>query len=164
MVEFVREYGVALAGQRLHHAEVGHVAGGKQQRGWLADESGELLFELVMRLEMPAHQMRRTGADAPLLRTLLQRAYQLRMLGQTEVVVAAEGKIALAVHDDMRRLRRFQRAAAAQQPKRRALIQLALQCSKWHQCLSMSGYRPSFFISARSRSTSGLPVVSNWSP
>jgi hypothetical protein len=57
-----------------------------------------------MRREMPAHQMRGARTHAPLLRTLLQRSDELRVTGETEVVVAAKGEIRLAVDDDVRRL------------------------------------------------------------
>ncbi len=130
----------------------------------LPTKAGELLLQLVMRLEMPAHQMRGARTHTPLLRALLQRGRELRMTGETEVIVAAEGKIGFAVHHDVRRLRRGQRAAAAQQALCGTLVQFALQCSKRHQCFSAKGYMPSLSINARSRSTSGLPVVSNWSP
>src|SRR3989338_1088787 len=102
MIEPVGKYSVALANQRLNRAEVGHVAGGKQQRGGLADKCRKFLFEPVMRLEMPAHQMRRTRANAPLLRALLQRGDESRMVGQAKVIVAAKRKTSAPIDNDVR--------------------------------------------------------------
>ncbi len=75
---------------------------------------------------MPAHQVRRARPDTPLLRALLQRGDELRVIGKTEVIVAAEREISLPIHDDMRRLRTGQRAPAAQQAQRLAFVEFGL--------------------------------------
>ncbi len=77
----------------------------------------------MMRREMPAHQMRRARAHAPLRSALLQRVYQLRMVGETEVIVAAECEIGFAFDDDVRRLRCGHGATLAQQALRGTLVQ-----------------------------------------
>jgi hypothetical protein len=102
MVELVGEHGVALAYKRLHHAEIGHVAGGKQQRGGLADKSGELLFELMMRSKMSAYQMSSSRTDAPLLRALLQCRCKFWTSREAEVIVAAKSQVGFAVYNDVR--------------------------------------------------------------
>jgi len=53
-----------------------------------------------------------------LLRALLQRCDQPGVVGQTQVIIAAERQIGFAVHHDVRRLRTLQHAALAQQAQR----------------------------------------------
>ena len=49
VVELVGKHRVASPCQRLYHAQIRHIAGGKQQRGGLADEGRQLVFELLVR-------------------------------------------------------------------------------------------------------------------
>ena len=71
-----------------------------------------------MRTAMATDQMRCSRTHAILLRTLLQGGNQLRMIGKTEVIIAAKGQVGFAIYCDMYALRRFQHAACALQALR----------------------------------------------
>ena len=91
-----------------------------------AGEGRERNFKLVMRLSVAAHQMRRPSTCAILRGALLHRGDETRVIGQTEVIVAAERQILFAVYQDMRRLRALQHASLAQQTLRGALVESTL--------------------------------------
>src|SRR3989338_11089046 len=132
-----------------------------------------------MRLEMPAHQMRRARADTPLLRALLQRGNEPWMVGQAEVIVAAKRKTSAPIDNDVRRLRAIERAPPAQQALRGAGFEFLLEFKerhlissvgsadvpvrmragrpRSHYAFSASGYMPSLSSNALSFSTSVLP-------
>jgi len=115
MVELVGEHRVVAAQQRADHADVGHVAGGEQECCGLPDEARQAAFQFVMRRAMAAHQMRSTGTDAVARGALLRGRDQVRVIRQAEIIVAAEGKVLLAIDRDVRALGAFQYAAGAQQ-------------------------------------------------
>ena len=70
-------------------------------------------FKLVMRRAVPAHQMRRTRAHTVLRSTMLQCFDKLRVISQTQIIVAAKRQVGLVVHDDVRSLRALQRMPLA---------------------------------------------------
>ena len=115
MVEFVGKNRVTLANQRLNDANIRHVSGGKQKCGRFTDEDGQFTFQLVMHRAVAADQMRGARSHPMLLSPLLQRADELGMIGQTQIVVAAKGQIGFPVHRDMRCLGTLQHAPLTQQ-------------------------------------------------
>jgi len=60
------KHGVAAPGQGRRDGEVGEVAGGKSQSARKAGEGGDFLFQLFMRRQMAADQMRSAAASPPL--------------------------------------------------------------------------------------------------
>ena len=111
VVQPVGEHRVLAPDQRRHGADVGEVAGGKQQRARQADERREPLLQLVVRRRVAQYQVGCAGADAVARRALARGLDQPRMGGEPEIVVAAECDIVTAVHRDARALRRPQHAA-----------------------------------------------------
>src|SRR5690606_4799957 len=95
--------------------QVGHVAGGKQQRAWAPGELGQRLLQLVVRGAVADHQVRGAATDAPSFRAVAQGGDHLGMVGQTQVVVGAEGQQRLAVDLYIRALRAGQQRALAEQ-------------------------------------------------
>ena len=69
---------------------VRHVARREQQRPFVAREGGELVLEGMMLAAVAAHEVRGAAADAPAARAGAGRVDQRRVVGQAEVVVAAE--------------------------------------------------------------------------
>ena len=126
MVQLVGKHRIAASDQRLHHAQIGHVAGGKTQRSGLADKFSERLLQSMVCVEVTAYQMRCTGAHAKLLRPLLQGCDYFRVIGEAEIVIAAERQIEFSINFDTHTLRAAQRAAAAQQTLRGASVQFGL--------------------------------------
>src|SRR3569623_1549422 len=112
MVEAVFEYRIAAPRQRGDHAEIGHVAGRKQQGTWPLRERRQRFFQFVMRLLMTGDEVCSTAADAVFIRPFLQRGDHFRMIGEAEVIVAAKRKIKRAVDHDFRALRGFHHGAA----------------------------------------------------
>ncbi|MCY1537537.1 hypothetical protein D9M68_730340 [compost metagenome] len=113
MVEAVFQHRVALAQQRGHRTQVGHVAGREQQRARTAGELGQRQLQLMVRAAVADHQVRGAATGAPLLRTIAQRTDHLGMVGQAQVVVGTEGQHGPAVHQYLRPLRTLQQRALA---------------------------------------------------
>ena len=70
--------------------EVGHVAGGEQQRTLALGEVGQLLFQACVFGTVPGDQVRGAAAGAELQGALAHGARERRMAREPEVVVAAE--------------------------------------------------------------------------
>ena len=113
MVEPVGEDGVARFEQRLDDADIGHVAGGKKQRARVADEFGQCLFELVVVAAVAVDEMGRAAADAEGIGGALEGGDDVGMVGEAEVVVAAEADDLAAIDAHERLLRRVGDAAEA---------------------------------------------------
>ena len=90
MIQPVLEHAVAATGDRADHGEVGHVAGGEEERARTAGELRQRLFEQSMLAAMAAHQVRGAATDAPAPRGLDEGLGHPRMIGEPEIVVAAE--------------------------------------------------------------------------
>ncbi|MNP00926.1 hypothetical protein D3C76_927250 [compost metagenome] len=121
VVEAVFQYGVALADQRGDRADIGHVAGGEQQRTRAAGELGEGQLQLVVRTAMAIHQMRGATAHTPALGAGTHRGDHFGMVGQAQIIIGTEGQHRLAVDDHFRSLRAFQQRALAVEVLRLAL-------------------------------------------
>jgi hypothetical protein len=116
VVELVLHAHVAARQQRLQRAEIGHVAGGEQQRALAPGPGGQRFFQFRVRGAVAADQVRRRAAHAFLARRPGERGDQLRVLRQAEVVVAAERQQALAAGFQPRAVGVVDRAQPAQQP------------------------------------------------
>ena len=104
MVELVGKHRIAAPDQRGDDAEVGHVAGGKQQRARQAARiRASAVFERVMRRAVAEDQMRGAGADAVARGAFAAAAAPDRgSAGEAEIIVAAERDELAAVDRDMR--------------------------------------------------------------
>jgi hypothetical protein len=112
VVEAVGEDGVVAPDQRRNDAKVGQVAGGEEQGARKAGEFGELLLQRGVRSEVAADQMRGAAADAPDAGAGTGRVDQRRVVGQAEIVVAAEADQRLAVNLCLRSAGEFEGPAA----------------------------------------------------
>ena len=166
VVQPVGEDRVAAPGERGQDREIGEIPGREGQRlrpcaG--ANEGGKLGFERRVRREVAADEVRRARADAPARRAFARGRDDVRMIGETEIIVAREGDELAAIDDDARSLRRGERAPVP--PQSRGFLRRESALEFGDQSLRhVAGVSPSFANSARSASTSGLPVVSSLSP
>jgi hypothetical protein len=115
VVERVRKNRVAGAHQRRHDADVGGVARIKIQRARQAHKGRELAFQRRVGRAVAADQRRSAGPHAIRLRAFTGRLHQGRVRGQAQVVVAAKGQHALAVHRQASAAFRNDQAAFAAQ-------------------------------------------------
>ena len=90
VIQLVGEHRVAAPDQSLYRTEIGKVAGGEKQSNRLVHKSRKFIFELLMYREVTTHQMRCTTTHAILLCALLQGGDQSRVIGEAEIIVAAE--------------------------------------------------------------------------
>ncbi len=97
VVQHIRKNCVAASHERWHNADVGQVTGAEVQRPRQADEISQFALKRLMRRTVPVHQRRRARAHAILRGSPLCRFDRRGMLGQPQVVVAAEGQQPLAV-------------------------------------------------------------------
>jgi hypothetical protein len=98
VVEPVGEDRVVAPDQRRNDPQVGQVAGREEQGARKAGERGELLLEHGVRAEVAADQMRGAAADAPGAGAGAGGVDQRRVIGQAEVIVAAEADQRAAVN------------------------------------------------------------------
>ena len=105
MVQFILIQVVIPTEQRADDTEVGQITAGEQQRPLTPGENGQLALQLMMLVTVPADQMGSATANPIAGSRLLKRGQHLRMLGQAEIVVAAEVDTTLAVDVDMDALR-----------------------------------------------------------
>ena len=115
MIELVLHAKIAVGQQRLHRAEIGHVAGREQQRAIAPGPLRQFLFQRRMFVAMPTEQMCCTGADSPTHGGKGQGFAHSSMLGEAKVVVAGEIKQRFAIDDDARAVDGSDRTQAAQQ-------------------------------------------------
>ena len=108
MVEAVLQYRVALPHQRGDGAQIGHITGGEQQCARAAGKFSQCLFNLMVRSAVANHQVRGTTPHTPALGAGLPGGDHLGVVGQAQVVIAAEGQQPLAVDHHFRPLRAFQ--------------------------------------------------------
>ena len=123
MVEPVLEHGVTAAEQRRADTEVGHVAGGEQQRALAAGERGQFLLECVVRFAVAVDEMGGAAAGAPLAGAVRHGLGQARVGGEAEVVVGAEAEDGVPVDDHFRALGGLGDAAGAVEALGLALVQ-----------------------------------------
>ena len=91
MIEAIGKNGIIAAEQGSNDAEIGHVAAGEQQRRRQAAESGQCLLQSLVQAMVACKQMRRATTDASLRRALLQGGDKPGVIGQSQIIVAAEG-------------------------------------------------------------------------
>src|SRR5687767_12890708 len=103
MIQPVLEHAVAATGDRADDREIGHVAGGEEKRARTASELRQCLFEQSMLATMAAHQVRGAATDAPASRSLDKSLGHPRMIGEPEIVVAAERGHVATVDTEARR-------------------------------------------------------------
>ena len=98
MIEAVVKHRIALAQQGGHHAQIGHVTVGKQQRSFAPDMISQRLFQLLVGTLMTADQMGGTTADAPVCHCPLKGGDHRRIIGQSKIIIAAEIQIPAPLH------------------------------------------------------------------
>ena len=113
MVETVFKHRIALPHQGGDRADIGHIAIAEQQRPWTPGELGQGFFQFVMGSAVADDQMRRTTAYTPARGAGLPGFDHLRVIGQAQIVVIAEGEQRLAVDHHLRPLRALQQRALA---------------------------------------------------
>ena len=124
MVQLIGKYRIPAAHQRAQHADIGHIAGAEQQSGWHAYKIGKLFFQRVMITVMAGDEVGSAAAHTGIARRLLHRRNQFRAIGQTKIIVAAEGKILVLICSNLLRLRRIQQSSLPHQTLCLALFQL----------------------------------------
>src|SRR6266852_7508519 len=115
VIECVGENRILRAGERGNGADICLIAGGKKQRPRHLHELGELRFEALVEGAVPAQKMRGALPDPVTRGGFDRRLYDPRMVGEPQVIIAAERKALLPVHDDARPLRALADKAAAAQ-------------------------------------------------
>ncbi len=91
VVELVLHADIVLfAQQRLLHRQVGGEATAEQQGARVTEPVGQFAFQRVVQRVVATDQMRGTGTGAIACGRILQRVDHAELLGQAEVVVAAE--------------------------------------------------------------------------
>ncbi len=176
MIQPVLQNRLTAPGEGAEHTEIGHVAGREQQRPLPPGKGREFRFELLVRCAVPGDQVCRAAPRAKLRAHRLQRRDDLRMPRQPQVIVAAEHAQRLPVHEHASAI--AGRRIALDDAPLPALRRGGKRCECGadvsavgaQECASDSvhggarGRMPSRASSARSRATSGLPVVSSFSP
>jgi hypothetical protein len=141
VVELVREDRRIGVAERGEQRDVGHVAAAEAERpgrrNVRREPGGELVLELRVRQTVAAHQVRGAAAGAVTPRAFDQGLDDDRVVGEAEVVVAAEGqqlaRRPLGRGDALvRRAGGFGDAAVAAQRERIALTQSARQVIDQH--------------------------------
>src|SRR6185436_14810996 len=178
MIELVRHNSGVLFRQSANHAHVGHVARGEDERALAPGERRELFLERLVFGSVPGHEVRGAAADAVFFGGADECTHDLRMVLETEIVVTAKVDRRAGVDASFpleaallevgeRGLQRC-RVALHAAPGRAGAWSCAQPgpwtCSSRPRPGGTRGSIPSRCISARSRATSGLPVVSSFSP
>ncbi len=102
MIEAIEEYDFAAIRERADDREVRHVSGGEEQRALAPGEGGDFFFERGVLAAVTCDEMRSSAAHPGARRSFAQRRDDLRVAGQTQIVVAAEVDEALALDHDFR--------------------------------------------------------------
>ncbi len=119
VVQRVGDDRVVLAEQRLEQAAVGIEAGGVKDGVVLAEEVGNLLFQLLVQVLGAADEAHRGHAETMRVQRILGGLDQLRVVGQAQVVVGTEVQHrAAVVQGDLGRLRAGDDAFGLEQPLR----------------------------------------------
>jgi hypothetical protein len=90
VIEPVLEHVITASHQHGCHGQVRHVAGRKQQGTRTRNELRQFLFQRVVFGVVAAHKVRRAAAYPPSARSRAECRDDAWMIGETEVVVAAE--------------------------------------------------------------------------
>ena len=127
MGQLVEEHHIVFGGQRLQRADARGVTAAEDQRGFRAFEGGEFFFQLRMRPLRSGDQARGAGARAEIARGADGGFDDLRMPGETEVIVRGEVVQRCAVESDGRSGRRVGDAEAPSQTALFQIVQFLLQ-------------------------------------
>jgi hypothetical protein len=98
MIKAILENTVTTPEQGCHHPQVGTVAAGKQQCPRPLHEISELLFQCMMGTAVTGNQVRRAAATTELIHSTVKRGNDIGMIGQSQIVIAAERQIVPAVY------------------------------------------------------------------
>jgi hypothetical protein len=98
MIQAILRDHVVAFGQRRNHTEIGHEAGGEQERALGADKLRQFLLERVMRAAVAGDEMRRPGAHAIARGPLLERGNHARLIRQPQIIVTAKRQQANALY------------------------------------------------------------------
>ncbi len=90
VAEAIEKNQLATAGERGHHAEVGHVTRRKQQCALAAHKGSKLLFQPRVLDTVAGDEMRRPTTRAGSLCACAHRRRDCRMVCEPEIVIAAE--------------------------------------------------------------------------
>ena len=102
VIEAVGEHVIAAPGKRLQRAQVGLVAGGEAQRGRLAHEVRQLLFQLLVEAQGAVEEARPGATGAVAAGSLDRRLDDAPVPGEAKVVVRPDHDQLAAVDDDAR--------------------------------------------------------------
>ena len=115
VVQLVGKDQILFADQGRDGGQIGIESRLERNRGFHALETGQFFFELRMKDHGSGNGADRRRADTETLDRVLGRLLQLRMVGQTEIIVGAEVQHPLAVHVNPGALGRFDRPQVDQQ-------------------------------------------------
>ena len=90
MIQPILEHDIPTPHQGGYDTQIGHVAGGKQQRPVTTHKGGQLFLQSLMRTAMTTNQMCGSGSHPKLGGTPLQRINDGWMTGQPQIIIAAE--------------------------------------------------------------------------
>ncbi|KAG1218229.1 hypothetical protein G6F35_008486 [Rhizopus arrhizus] len=107
---------VLFAQQRLLHRQVGGEATAEQQRTRIAQPLGHLALQCIVHRVVATDQVRGTGTGAFACGRVLQRIDHAELLGQAQVIVAAEAGQPLAIHLQAHAITTADRASRAATP------------------------------------------------
>jgi len=108
MIEPVLKDQVAAPRHRTDNPKVGHVASGEQQHRLTPGKTCQGLLQVVVSLMVTTDQVRGPAAGAHGLAGLAQCGSHGGMVGQTQIVIAAEIQAGLAIQFNPRPLGRRQ--------------------------------------------------------
>jgi hypothetical protein len=90
MTQPIQEHRFATPGQRGHHGQVRHVAGGKQQRSFTARERGKIFLQAAVFSTVAGNQMRSSATRAAASSAFRHCGRNSRMPCKAQVVIAGE--------------------------------------------------------------------------
>jgi len=114
VIEAIVDNQIARAGQRAQRAEIGEIAGRKQQRRRHAGICSERAFQFGVQRRIARQQGRAATAEAMGVELPFHALDNAWMGGETQVVVAGEIDQRMTVERDARALRTLTRLQAAQ--------------------------------------------------
>ena len=127
MVQFIGKNSIFAPNQGCDHTDIGHITGGKQQGLWKTGKLRQRIFQTMMRGRMTMNEMRCPCPHTVLLRAFADGLDQIRMIGQSQIIIAAECQIVTAVNGDVSCLRAFDNLPETPQPLLLAGMQLFSQ-------------------------------------
>jgi hypothetical protein len=151
VIELVFKDHTVSIGERRHHAKIGHVAGGKQQRTRCSNKLGQLFLERGMHSVVSRNQVRGPGTNAVLLSSRAKRAHDAWVVGKPEVIIAAKRQQCFITHSHPHALGTTQGLTLAIQSLGAARIELGGKVV--HVVIVAGGLVRNLMTGARSRIT-----------